>query len=89
MESGLLTTRLYPPVSPNFCVTRIRISQDTPAPEGYDLFHTLILLDELARSSADSASILSTGYIIGGNPVRQFASESLKKKVQSCGHVGS
>ena len=30
-------------------------------PEEYDIFHTLIILDELARSSADSASILTTG----------------------------
>lgn len=51
------------------------------APQDYDVFHNLILLDELARASPDSASILSTGYIIAGRPVFQFGSEELKRRV--------
>ena len=53
-----------------------------PGPEGYDAFHELILIDELARCGSGGALWgLVEGLQIGLPPVLLFGSEALRRRV--------
>ncbi|KAF4657162.1 hypothetical protein FOZ61_006437 [Perkinsus olseni] len=53
-----------------------------PKPKGYDVFHELILLDELSRcGSGGVVGGLVVGYSIGLTPVMNFARPSVRDRV--------